>query len=80
MFSKKEKKQLVNSFDLLHHHMRIDPGNDTHVTVENAGANGAAVTLFPDDIIIVPDLHDPVSFPEGKFAELAFLLIGSLGI
>ena len=53
--------------------MIVHLGDDAYIAVDDAGANSAAVGLFPHNVVIVPDLHDPVAFPEGKVAKLPFL-------
>ena len=58
----------------------VDPGDRTHVAVENAGAYGAAVGLLPHYIIIVANLHHPVPLPENNISESALLFVGSSGV
>ena len=59
---------------------RVDGLNPAHVAVEDASPHRAAVGFFPEDVVVVANLHHPISLPELIVAVGALLFVRRLGI
>ena len=79
LFNAVDRPPPVVKGQLQHFPGGVDLLNPAHVAVEDAAAHGAVLSL-PDDVVVVPGLHNPVPLPEEAFSPQKLPLVRRFGI